>query len=288
MSPSDYCSRCASRVAGRQYLTLLLEAAGVPAADAAMRQGRVRVNGRLATNVHQRADPQQDLITLDNRPLAPRFCRYLLCYKPYAVVSHFTDPAGRATLADYVPIPGVYAAGRLDYDSEGLLLLTDDGWLIHRLTEPRFGHPRTYLVQVERLPDKQALAALRAGVSIGGRRTRPAEVELLAVPPDLPPRPTPIRSRKSVPTAWLRLTLREGQNRQVRRMTAAVGHPTLRLLRVAIGPLTLDGMTPGAWREISDQELEQLKKSMAVGASLRRRGRRSCSSLRRSSPPPSP
>lgn len=258
------CSRCASRVAGRQYLTLLLEAAGIPVADQAIRQGRVRVNGRLVTDLRQRADPQQDTITLDSQPLAPRFCRYLLFYKPYAVVSHFTDPAGRATLADYIPIPDVYAAGRLDYDSEGLLLLTDDGWLIHRLTDPRFGHPRTYLVQVERLPDEQALKTLRTGVSIQGRRTRPAEVELLAEPPDLPPRSTPIRSRKRVPTAWLRLTLREGQNRQVRRMTAAVGHPTLRLLRVAIGPLTLDGLTPGAWREISDRELERLRKSLEV------------------------
>lgn len=257
---------CASRVAGRQYLTLLLAAAGVPDAEKALRQRQVRVNGRVVTHIRQRADPRQDVITLDGRPLTPRFCRYLLFYKPYDVVSHFTDRSGRTTLANYIPIAGVYAAGRLDRDSEGLLLLTDDGWLIHRLTDPRFGHPRTYLVQVERIPDEETLAALRSGVLIRGRRTRPAGVELLAEPPDLPPRSVPIRSRKSVPTAWLRMTLGEGQNRQVRHMTAAVGHPTLRLVRIAIGPLTLGGLTPGEWRKITDEELERLKKSLEATA----------------------
>ena len=172
----------------------------------------------------------------------------LLFYKPYGVLCQFTDPQGRPTLADWISTPGVYAAGRLDWDSEGLLLLTDDGALVHRLTDPRFAHPRTYLAQVERVPDAAALAALRDGVLVAGRRTRPARVALLDGEPDLPPRPTPIRFRKNVPTAWLQLTLTEGRKRQVRRMTAAVGHPTLRLVRVAIGPYRLEQLAPGEWR----------------------------------------
>jgi len=178
----------------------------------------------------------------------------LLFYKPYGVLCQFTDPQGRPTLADWISIPGVYAAGRLDWDSEGLLLLTDDGALIHCLTDPRFAHPRTYLAQVERVPDALALASLRDGVLVAGRRTRPAQVALLDAEPDLPPRPTPIRLRKNVPTAWLQLTLTEGRKRQVRRMTAAVGHPTLRLVRVAIGPLTLAGLAPGQWRKVTEEE----------------------------------
>ena len=153
--------------------------------------------------------------------------RYLVFFKPYDVLTQFTDAAGRATLKDFVAVPGVYPVGRLDRDSEGLLLLTDDGRLAHRLTDPRFEHPKTYLVQVERLPDAEALEVLRRGVELSDGRTRPAEVELLAEPPALPDRPVPIRFRKNVPTAWLRLVLREGRNRQVRRMTAAVGHPDL-------------------------------------------------------------
>ncbi len=189
--------------------------------------------------------------------------RYLLFYKPYGVLNHFTDRQGRATLADFIPVPGVYAAGRLDWDSEGLLLLTDDGWLIRRLTEPRFAHPRTYWVQVERVPTEEALAALRAGVVIEGRPTRPAQVRRLSGEPDLPERPVPIRYRAHVPTAWLELTLTEGRKRQVRRMTAAVGHPTLRLVRVAIGTLTLSGLTPGQWRELSQEEISTLRRDLS-------------------------
>jgi len=236
-----------------------LEAAGVPDPVRALRTGRVWVNGRRVTDVRARADPLEDEIGLDGEPLSPRLCRYLLFHKPYGVMSHFTDRLGRPTLADYVPVPGIYAAGRLDFDSEGLLLLTDDGWLIHRLTDPRYGHPRTYLVQVERIPSEEALRALRRGVVIEGRRTRPAEVELLAEEPDLPERPVPIRYRKSVPTAWLRMVLYEGRKRQVRRMTAAVGHPTLRLVRVGIGPLSLEGLEPGQWRELTEGELRSLR-----------------------------
>jgi len=185
--------------------------------------------------------------------------RYVIMFKPYGVLSKFTDAAGRPTLADFGLPPGVYAAGRLDRDSEGLLLLTDDGALAHRLTDPRYRHPRTYLAQVERVPTPDALQALRDGVVIRGRRTLPAQVELLAGEPDLPPRPVPIRYRKNVPTAWLRLVLVEGRNRQVRRMTAAVSHPTLRLVRVGIGPLRLGDLQPGQWRDLTPAERKALR-----------------------------
>jgi pseudouridine synthase len=184
----------------------------------------------------------------------PGSFRYLALFKPYDVLCQFTDAEGRATLKDYVAIAGVYPVGRLDRDSEGLLLLTDDGPLAHRLTDPRFEHPRTYLVQVERVPGPEALEALRRGVILGDGPTRPAEVELLESAPSLPDRPVPIRFRKNVLTAWLRLRLREGRNRQVRRMTAAVGFPTLRLVRVAIGPVELGDLAPGQWRELTDEE----------------------------------
>lgn len=186
--------------------------------------------------------------------------RTLAFYKPYGVLSCFTDPEGYSTLADFISVPNVYPAGRLDYDTEGLLVLTSDGTLAHRITDPRHKLPKVYLVQVERVPDDAALASLRRGVLLKGRRTRPAEVELLAEAPDLPPRPVPIRFRKSVPTAWLKVTLREGQNRQIRRMTAAVGHPTLRLVRVAVGPVTLDDLQPGQWRELKGAEMTGLCK----------------------------
>ncbi len=200
--------------------------------------------------------------------------RTLKLFKPYDVLCQFTDPEGRATLADFVPIPGVYAAGRLDRDSEGLLLLTDDGPLAHRLTDPRFEHPKTYLVQVERVPDEGALDALRHGVTLGDGPSRPAGAELLAEPPDLPDRPVPIRFRKNVPTAWLRLTIREGRNRQVRRMTAAVGHPTLRLVRWAVGDVTLDGLNPGEWADLSAAERDALRRLSTGAGRSRPTGRR--------------
>jgi 23S rRNA pseudouridine2457 synthase len=194
------------------------------------------------------------------RPAAHRAgpFRYLKVFKPYDVLTQFTDASGRPTLKDFVPVAGVYPVGRLDRDSEGLLLLTDDGGLAHRLTDPRFGHPRTYLVQVERVPPPEALEALRRGVTLNDGPTLPAEAELLADEPALPPRPVPIRFRKNVPTAWLRLVLREGRNRQVRRMTAAVGHPTLRLVRVAVGPIMLDDLQPGQWRDLTREEVASL------------------------------
>lgn len=185
--------------------------------------------------------------------------RTIAFHKPYGVLPCFTDPEGRPTLADYVKLPGVYAAGRLDRDSEGLMLLTSDGTLAHRITDPQHKLPKVYLVQVEHIPDRQALDQLRRGVVLSGVRTRPAEARMLADAPVFPERPVPIRFRKTVPTCWIELTIREGMNRQVRRMTAAVGHPTLRLVRVAIGPVALGDLAPGTWRELTAEEIAQIR-----------------------------
>lgn len=171
--------------------------------------------------------------------------------KPHGVLCQFTDREGRATLADYIRQKDVYAAGRLDRDSEGLLLLTDDGALAHRLTDPRHKQPKTYLVQVEGTPDVAALRKLQRGVTLKDGPARPAQVELLASAPGwLWPRDPPVRFRKHIPTAWLSLTIREGRNRQIRRMTAAVGLPTLRLVRIRVGTVELGDLAPGAWVEV--------------------------------------
>ena len=198
--------------------------------------------------------------------------RHLLFYKPYNVLCQFTDSENplqpRRTLKDFIPIAGVYAAGRLDYDSEGLLFLTNHGRLQHLLCDPQFAHPRTYWVQVEQIPDENALNRLRKGITIQNYRTRPAQVDLLPDDPPLPPRFPPIRYRQSIPTSWLEMTLTEGKNRQVRRMTAAVGFPTLRLVRVGLGlkqgknrlSLSLEGLQPGQWRELRDRERQSLER----------------------------
>ncbi|MDZ7852244.1 MAG: pseudouridine synthase [Halomonas sp.] len=176
---------------------------------------------------------------------------YLL-HKPYRMLSQFTDRKAadgerRATLADVIDVPGIYPAGRLDHDSEGLLLLSDDGELIHRISDPRHKQPKTYRVQVEGEPSDAALQALRDGVALKEGRTRPAKVRRLTSS-GLPERDPPLDTRRHPRTSWLELTITEGRNRQVRRMTAHVGHPTLRLVRVAIGPWRLDGLAPGQWR----------------------------------------
>lgn len=179
--------------------------------------------------------------------------RLIQLNKPYGVLSQFSggsEQGGRDTLAQFVDIPSVYPAGRLDKDSEGLLLLTDDGRLQARIADPRHKLPKTYLVQVEGAPTEEALDRLRRGVHLKDGITKPAEVEAIK-PPDLWPRNPPVRFRKNVPDRWLSLTITEGRNRQVRRMTAAIGHPTLRLVRWRIGPWTLEELSPGEWREVS-------------------------------------
>ena len=173
----------------------------------------------------------------------------ILFNKPYGVLPQFTDDTGRPTLSDYIDVPGVYPAGRLDMDSEGLMLLTDDGGLQARIADPKFKMAKTYLVQVEGDVGAEAIAALCAGVRLKDGMTLPAEAERIA-DPMLWPRDPPIRVRQSITDCWVRLTIREGRNRQVRRMTAAVGHPTLRLVRWAVGEWTVEGLALGAWRDV--------------------------------------
>ncbi len=184
----------------------------------------------------------------------------LAFHKPFGVLSRFTpDGSPHRTLAGFGLPAAVYPIGRLDADSEGLLLLSDERVWHGRLLDPDRGHEREYWVQVERVPGPEALARLSAGVTIEGRRTRPAVARLFQSAPAFPPRDPPIRFRKNVPDAWISLSLREGRNRQVRRMTAAVGHPTLRLVRVRVGPLTLGALAPGEWRTVSGDERERLQ-----------------------------
>jgi len=174
--------------------------------------------------------------------------RILLFNKPFGVICQFSRDGLHPTLANYIPLPEFYPAGRLDTDSEGLLVLTDDGQLQHRITDPKHKLPKTYWVQVEGVPDQTALEKLRCGIRLPDFTTQPAGVRLMDEPPDLWPRNPPIRERKAIPVSWLELTIREGKNRQVRRMTAAVGLPTLRLIRYRIGEWTLDGLEQGKWR----------------------------------------
>ena len=201
--------------------------------------------------------------------------RLILLNKPFGVLCQFSGEDATPRLGDYLDVPGVYPAGRLDKDSEGLVLLTDNGRLQHCISDPRHKLPKTYWVQVEGIPDEAALQRLREGVELRDGLTRPARVEPMAEPA-VPPREPPIRYRAAIPTSWIRLTLHEGRNRQVRRMTASVGYPTLRLIRYAVGPWTLAGLAPGQWRErqVDSDEICHAKPRPSRRASHRGRHRR--------------
>jgi 23S rRNA pseudouridine2457 synthase len=188
--------------------------------------------------------------------------------KPDGVLTTFSDDAGRKTLKDFVPIPGVYSAGRLDRDSEGLLILTNDGALIHRITDPRFDHPKTYLVQVEGVPTEAALDQIRSGVALGSYTTMPAMALPIDEPAGLPPKNRAVTPHG--PTAWLKLTLTEGKKHEIRHMTAAVGLPTLRLIRIAVGPIELGNLPSGEWRDLTPYEITRLK-TRIVGFGNRRK-----------------
>jgi 23S rRNA pseudouridine2457 synthase len=199
--------------------------------------------------------------------------RIILLNKPYAVLTQFTPVDGKQTLKDFVPIPGVYAAGRLDADSEGLLLLTDDGSLQARIAHPKFKLAKTYWAQVEGAPTTEQLETLQGALDLGDFITQPCQARLIDAPSGLWPRNPPIRFRLSVPTSWLEITIREGKNRQVRRMTAKVGLPTLRLIRARIGPWELGAMQPGEWCEAHDLPVELQAQSLARQSGRTRRVR---------------
>ncbi|PSR56821.1 pseudouridine synthase [Adhaeribacter arboris] len=186
---------------------------------------------------------------------------YIILNKPFKVLTQFTDENGRTTLKDFVPIPNIYPVGRLDYDSEGLVLLTDDKALQHRLSDPKFKIEKTYWTQVENIPDEKALQNLRDGVLLKNVKTSPAKAALLPSEPILWERSKPIRFRQNIPTSWVQISLTQGMNRQVRKMTAAVGFPTLRLIRVSIGPLKISNLAPGEWRYLTTEEVKALKQS---------------------------
>ncbi|HIQ04361.1 MAG TPA: rRNA pseudouridine synthase [Anaerolineae bacterium] len=269
----------------QERLQKLLAHAGVAsrrACEKLILQGRVRVNGETVTRLGTKVDPERDQVEVDGEPVriapVPKW-RYIILHKPRGYLSEMEGVRGQRALRDLVDVPErVYSVGRLDQNSEGLVLLTNDGALAHRLTHPRYEHEKEYLVLVEGRPSSVAIHRLRRGVELPDGRTAPAQVALLPSWPGELPRAwfnPALGGDGPLPNgSWLRITLREGRKRQIRHMTAAVGHPTLRLIRVRIGPLRLGMLRPGAWRDLTPNELRRLRGALRGDPPKRRRGGR--------------